>query len=316
MSTRQVKVDGKAITVKFEDVEVTPSGELQEITPSEGCNGLSKVTVKAVTSDIDADIAAENIRAGVDILGVTGTYTGTGLDGDFVSYLNDGQSLTTLNDPRITNIRPYAFYTPYVNNGSVSAQYVYNLSTVNLANCTYVDSYAFCGCKNLTTVYMPSLNLVTPTGHVSGSYQFAYTGLTEVTSEMFPGLTTMSDSGYTFYKMPNLTTVSLPNVTSITGGSNRFAENAKLTSVSIPNATTIYGNNMFYCNNMVSALTTANFENCTNLTDGDQMFFKNKKLTSVNFNNLTTMSGTTSSAFRECTSLESISFPKLDSAYR
>ena len=61
----------------LEDGTATPSTESQEIVPEgEGKIGLSKVTVAAVTADIDNNIVAENIKNGVTILGVTGSYTG------------------------------------------------------------------------------------------------------------------------------------------------------------------------------------------------------------------------------------------------
>lgn len=55
--------------------EVTPKTTEQEITADTG-KYLEKVTVAAVTSSIDANIVAENIKSGVTILGVTGSYTG------------------------------------------------------------------------------------------------------------------------------------------------------------------------------------------------------------------------------------------------
>lgn len=73
--------DGLAsVTVEAAPLEtqsVTPSTSEQEIeAQGEGKIGLSKVTVAAVTSDIDANIVAGNIKNGVTILGVTGSYTG------------------------------------------------------------------------------------------------------------------------------------------------------------------------------------------------------------------------------------------------
>lgn len=50
----------------------TPSTSSQTILPDTGYT-LSSVTVNAVTSSIDSDIKAENIKEGVEILGVTGT---------------------------------------------------------------------------------------------------------------------------------------------------------------------------------------------------------------------------------------------------
>lgn len=57
---------------------VSPTTSQQTVTPDTGYDALSQVTVSAVTSAIDADIVAGNIKSGVNILGVTGTYTGGG----------------------------------------------------------------------------------------------------------------------------------------------------------------------------------------------------------------------------------------------
>lgn len=55
---------------------VSPTTSQQTVTPDTGYDALSQVTVSAVTSAIDADIVAGNIKSGVNILGVTGSYTG------------------------------------------------------------------------------------------------------------------------------------------------------------------------------------------------------------------------------------------------
>ena len=51
----------------------TPKTSSQTIKPDSGYDGLSQVTISAVTSSIDSDIKASNIKKGVNILGVTGT---------------------------------------------------------------------------------------------------------------------------------------------------------------------------------------------------------------------------------------------------
>jgi len=61
---------------------VNPSTNSQTVTSDE--DGLSSVTVNAVTSSIDQNIAAGNIKDGVTILGVTGTYVGTQADYDTI----------------------------------------------------------------------------------------------------------------------------------------------------------------------------------------------------------------------------------------
>lgn len=67
------------ITVSPIDLEtktVTPTTSSQTITPSVNKDGISEVTVNAVTSSIDNNIVAGNIKKDVSILGVTGTYEG------------------------------------------------------------------------------------------------------------------------------------------------------------------------------------------------------------------------------------------------
>lgn len=54
---------------------VTPTTSEQTVTADSG-KVLGTVTVSAVTAAIDENIVAENIKDGVTILGVTGTYDG------------------------------------------------------------------------------------------------------------------------------------------------------------------------------------------------------------------------------------------------
>ena len=65
-----------AITPKLQNKTITPTTEDQEVSPSSSYDGFKKVTVKGVTAAIDENIVAGNIKAGVTILGVEGTYTG------------------------------------------------------------------------------------------------------------------------------------------------------------------------------------------------------------------------------------------------
>ena len=55
-----------------EVANVTPTTDAQSITPTAGAV-FNQVNVSAVTSAIDANIKAENIKSGTTILGVTGT---------------------------------------------------------------------------------------------------------------------------------------------------------------------------------------------------------------------------------------------------
>ena len=60
----------------LEEKTATPAATAVVVTPGTGKVGLSKVTVSAVTAAIDSNIVAGNIKQGVTILGVTGSYTG------------------------------------------------------------------------------------------------------------------------------------------------------------------------------------------------------------------------------------------------
>lgn len=72
-------VEGSVVELNGETANVTPTTAEQTITPTTG-NGLTSVTVAAVTAAIDANIIAENIKSGVTILGVEGTYTGESVE--------------------------------------------------------------------------------------------------------------------------------------------------------------------------------------------------------------------------------------------
>lgn len=61
----------------LEDKSVTPTASQQIVTAGTGYNGLGTVTISAVTAAIDEHIVAGNIKSGVTILGVEGTYDGT-----------------------------------------------------------------------------------------------------------------------------------------------------------------------------------------------------------------------------------------------
>lgn len=61
------------VLANLQEKNVIPTREMQEIVADEVYDGLSKVTIEAVTSNIDENIKPENIINGINILGVTGT---------------------------------------------------------------------------------------------------------------------------------------------------------------------------------------------------------------------------------------------------
>lgn len=63
-------------TPKLQTKTVTPKASNQTVSPDNGYDGLSTVTVSG-----DSDLVAGNIKNGVNIFGVTGSYTGSGGSG-------------------------------------------------------------------------------------------------------------------------------------------------------------------------------------------------------------------------------------------
>ena len=62
----------------LDTLNVTPTTSAQSLTPTSPVDGWDEVNVSAVTSAIDSNIQAGNIKNGVTILGVQGTYQGGG----------------------------------------------------------------------------------------------------------------------------------------------------------------------------------------------------------------------------------------------
>lgn len=69
-------VVGSLQPVKGEEITINPSIDTQTFTPSNGKNAITKATVNPVTSDIDTNIVSNNIKEGITILGVEGTFNG------------------------------------------------------------------------------------------------------------------------------------------------------------------------------------------------------------------------------------------------
>lgn len=136
-----------SITPTLQAKTATPSTSQQVITPDYNYQGLSQVTVSAVTSAIDADIVAGNIKSGVNILGVTGTYTGDGGGGSATV----ATTTTTVGNSNASSIsftvsgQPKMFAVQVVKN---SGSYLTNSSSTR-----YITSVI----SNWTTVYSTSV---------------------------------------------------------------------------------------------------------------------------------------------------------------
>ena len=136
-------VDGlSSVTVEpytLDSKTVDPS--TSQITVNSSADGLSSVTVNAVTSSIDANISSSNIKRGVEILGVTGTFDGGSLGTKTVNSSTSTQTITP--EPgdyglSSVTVEPYVLDSKTVN--SSTAQQVIT-SDVNGLSSVTVEPY-------------------------------------------------------------------------------------------------------------------------------------------------------------------------------
>lgn len=278
--------------IQTEEKTATPTTEQQEIIADNGY--LSKVTVEAVTSAIDSDIIADNIRKDIDILGVVGTLetpqmifdesTGTltinysEQENKLASLLNGTNVELTINDLKgTTKINDYAFY------------YCKNLTSIQLPDTvTSIGERAFSVCNNLANVRI-SNSLVS-----IGNYAFSSCKFTSIN---LPN--TLTSIGiFAFANTSALETIIIPNsVTSIGESAFRecwalinvifeensqlqaipataFANSGKIQTISIPDSVTSIGSSAFLnCKiqtisipNSVTKISNEAFKNCTSLS--------------------------------------------------
>lgn len=124
-------ITGTLVKLEGEERTITPSISEQVITPSEGKNGITSATVNPVTSTIDSNIQAENIKKDISILGVTGTLE-TGVDtSDATAAESDIVSGKTayVDGNKITGT-----VAEYSNNSSIGVGKVTNNSSINCIN--------------------------------------------------------------------------------------------------------------------------------------------------------------------------------------
>lgn len=183
-------ISGSAV---IESLNVTPSTSAQTITAPLGTTGYNPIKVGAVTSSIDNNITAGNIKKNVSILGVNGTYetskygcTINGMLGDV-----DGNGVLQLPTEQpdlvfsgVEDMDDYALEHKFARAKIKSASFP-NLTTLSgimsLCECFYY-------CNLLTSVSFP--NLTTISGKTSMQYCFFH--CEALTSASFPSLVDLS----------------------------------------------------------------------------------------------------------------------------
>ena len=67
----------RVTNANIEEITITPSTTSQVISSSSSIDGYAPINVEAVTASIDPNLVPENIKEGIVILGIRGTYTGS-----------------------------------------------------------------------------------------------------------------------------------------------------------------------------------------------------------------------------------------------
>lgn len=282
-------VSGSAIELNGDTLSVTPSTLSQTLTPTSPKNGFTEVSVSAVTSSIDANITAGNIKDGVTILGVTGSYTGSGGSTKYGLSVDNFIGNTTngvLGTPRTVNGITFTGVTeiPYnclshlfkdkgVVTGAVSfpdlttvdslgmqEAFSYNqITSVNLSALTTVGNTALMSAfqnNQITSVDLSALTTVDSYGLLSAFQS------NQITSVDLSALTTVGSSGLEIaFQSNQITSVDLSALTTV--GSRGLADafqNNQITSVDLSALTTVGDNgleNAFGSNKITSVVLSA-----------------------------------------------------------
>lgn len=263
-------VTGNVVELDGETVSVTPTTSSQTITPTSPKNAITEVSVSAVTSSIDANITAGNIKKDVTILGVTGTLE-SGITPTGTMYIISNGTYNVA-DKAIANVNvpttAPALYREFQldANGTL----VPNTTTTHIMNFTgmtdvleYVLAYAYYNNTAISGAVDMS-DLTTLSGNSACARMFY--GCTGITGANLSGLTTITGPSactHMFYNCTNLINVNLSSLTTLGGTLSTqynmyymFSGCSSLQSIDMSALTTITGGN---------ALTYA-FSLCTSLT--------------------------------------------------
>lgn len=282
------------VEVTLQEKTITPTTSNQTITPDENYDGLSKVTINGVTSAIDSDIKATNIRKGIDILGVTGTME------EYVEPKLQSKSATPSTSSQ--TITPDSSYDGLssVSVGAVTSSIDSNITASNIKsgvsilgvegtleegitpsgtleiteNGTYdVTEYASASVNVASSsedVYEGLLNntITKIDSNIKSLVAYACRGLSKLKTVNLPNATSIGT--YAFYYCTSMTKIEAPKVTSL--GTYSFYNCGALTNVNFPVATGIGQNTFYSCDSLEIAdfgvagtINQAGFAYCSNL---------------------------------------------------
>lgn len=222
----------------LEDIEIIPTIDDQKV--KSDFYGINEVTVKGVTADIDEDIKPENIKVGINILGIDGGYEGIDTS-DATATSNDilqGKTAYANNEKIEGTMQKYdGSYEGNVSTGNEWEEIFKSSIDNSFSNkitelpdgITSIRDYAFYKCKNLVITELPK------TIKSIGSNAF-YDCDSLIELEIPKNITTIP--GSCFGQCGGLKTVKiLGNITEIGGGAFYYA--SAINKLILPNVTSV-----------------------------------------------------------------------------
>ena len=152
-----------------------------QITVTSSADGLNSVTVNAVTSSIDNNITAGNIKNGVSILGVQGTYSGATLNNQNKTVDSSTVSQVISYDEGYTGLGTVTI-NPYSLEDKVHAINYYQFvdSDVEASTFTVKPKVGYDGMSKFTAKNVPILRSVTLNPSASSNVSWNYNNMTYV----------------------------------------------------------------------------------------------------------------------------------------
>ena len=245
--------------------------------------------IKEVFIGIPTTAKAENIKQGVNIGGIVGTYSAPDTLHKRITTASEPYSYT---DNTIVTMRDQSF------------SYDINITSFSSTSLTRLGYQNFYQCDNLTTVNAPNVTDLQTFGYNSANQTIGYCG--NLTTVNLAGL---KKTGYQmFYNCTNLSNITFTSLQSFSGSDFYNTGITQITTTTFPNL--VY--NAFssapavfaYCSN----LTSVDFSSSSISQTGSQTFTNCTSLQTAKFStSLQTIGG---SCFSYCTSLEHLYLPR------